>query len=108
MSKTKRPFVVIAEFKVKLEHLDAFLALAADDATSSVAHEPGCSTFDVCVSPDDPGTVVFFEVYEDRAVFDAHLETPHLARFRAGFPALIEAERPVRFLERACRGAGGA
>lgn len=108
MSETKRPFVVIAEFKVKPAHLDAFLALAADDATCSVAHEPGCSTFDVCVSPDDPGTVVFYEVYENRAAFDAHLETPHLARFRAGFPALIEAERQVRFLDRAYRGAGGA
>jgi quinol monooxygenase YgiN len=36
-------------------------------------------------------------VYDARAAFDAHLQTPHLDRFRAGFPALIVAERPVRF-----------
>lgn len=48
---------------------------------------------------------MFYEVYDDRAAFDAHLQTAHLARFRAGFPALIVAERPVRFLERTCCGA---
>nr|WP_157080584.1 putative quinol monooxygenase [Methylobacterium variabile] len=103
-----RPFVVVAEFRVKPGALDAFLDLAHDDARSSVAHEPGCRAFDVAVSESDPQTVVFYEVYDDRAAFDAHLETPHLARFRDGFPALIEEERPVRFLGRTCCGAEAA
>ncbi|MGX7705193.1 putative quinol monooxygenase [Methylobacterium sp. Gmos1] len=105
MPSPPRPFVVIAEFRVKPGCLDAFLDLAHDDARSSVAGEPGCSAFDVAVSESDPRTVVFYEVYDDRAAFDAHLETPHLARFRAGFPALIEEERPVRFLARTASGA---
>ncbi len=100
-----QPFVVIAEFQVKPECLDAFLALAHDDATASVSTEPGCRAFDVTVSQTEPGAVVFYEVYDDRAAFDAHLETPHLARFRAGFPELIESQRPVRFLARICCGA---
>ena len=90
-------FVVIAEFVVRPGCLDAFLALAEDDAAHSLADEPGCRRFDVVVPEAEPGHVVFYEVYDDRAAFDAHLGTPHLARFRAGFPALIEAERPVRF-----------
>ncbi|SFU50343.1 Quinol monooxygenase YgiN [Methylobacterium sp. 174MFSha1.1] len=100
-----RPFVVIAEFRVRPGCLDAFLDLAHDDARASVAHEPGCRAFDVAVSESDPLAVVFYEVYDDRAAFDAHLETPHLARFRAGFPALIAEERPVRFLARTVGGA---
>ncbi len=104
MSATS-PFVVIAEFQVKPGCLADFLALARDDATASVASEPGCRAFDVCVSETEADTVVFYEVYDDRAAFDAHLETPHLARFRAGFPALIASERPVRFLSRVCCGA---
>ncbi|ACL61644.1 putative quinol monooxygenase [Methylobacterium nodulans] len=100
-----RPFVVLAEFKVRPGELGAFLDLAHEDARASVAHEPGCRTFDVAVSESDPQTVVFYEVYDDRAAFDAHLETPHLARFRAGFPALVVEERPVRFLSQSCCGA---
>ena len=45
-------------------------------------------------------TVVFYEVYDSRAAFDRHLETPHLARFRDAFPSLIVTERPVRFAQR--------
>jgi quinol monooxygenase YgiN len=104
MTAPSRWFVVIAEFTVKPGAMPAFLALAHDDARLSVAHEPGCLAFDVAVAQDDPGAVVFYEVYDDRAAFDAHLQTPHLARFRAGFPALIVAERAVRFLERTCSG----
>ncbi|MDP4026302.1 putative quinol monooxygenase [Methylobacterium sp. NEAU 140] len=100
-----RPFVVIAEFQVRPGALDAFLVLAHDDARASVADEPGCRAFDVAVEESDPLAVVFYEVYDDRAAFDAHLATPHLARFREGFPALVTEARPVRFLTRSCCGA---
>ena len=90
-------FVVIAEFQVAPGHMEAFLAAALDDARHSIADEPGCRQFDV-VRPEGSGdAVVFYEVYDDRAAFDRHLGTPHLARFREAFPALIIAERPVRF-----------
>ena len=95
---TSFAFVVIAEFRIRPGCMDAFLAAAQDDARHSVSDEPGCRQFDV-IQPDTD-TVVFYEVYDSRAAFDAHLETPHLERFRATFPALIEAERPVRFASR--------
>ena len=44
--------------------------------------------------------MVFYEVYDSRAAFEAHLETPHLARFRDAFPPLIVEEKAVRFAER--------
>ena len=90
-------FVVIAEFEIREGALDAFLAAARDDARHSVHDEPGCRQFDVVV-PDGPtSTVLFYEVYDDRAAFDRHLQTPHLQRFRDAILALIVAERPVRF-----------
>ena len=82
---TSPRFVVIAEFEVKPGRMKDFLALALDDARCSVEHEPGCRTFDVSVDEGDPNAVVFYEVYDDRAAFDAHLATPHLARGRDRF-----------------------
>lgn len=93
-------FVVLAEFVVRPDALDAFLALARDDASHSVADEPGCRQFDVVQMEGTPHHVLFYEVYDSRAAFDAHLRTPHLARFRAGFPALVLEQRPVRFASR--------
>jgi quinol monooxygenase YgiN len=94
-------FVVIAEFEVKEEKLDAFLALAAYDSERSRADEPGCLQFDVTVLEGTPKCVLFYEVYESRAAFDHHLTTPHLERFRNEFPALVAREKPVRFATRA-------
>ncbi|MBU4529516.1 MAG: antibiotic biosynthesis monooxygenase [Hoeflea sp.] len=91
-------FAVIAQFEVKPGMREDFLAIARDDANHSVADEPGCLQFDICTSEDDPDLVTFYEVYKSREAFDSHLETPHLDRFRRAFPALIEVERPVRFL----------
>ena len=42
-------FVIIAEFEVKPDGLERFLALATADASQSVAKEPGCHQFDVTV-----------------------------------------------------------
>jgi len=93
-------FVVIAEFRVRPERLAEFLEAARDDAAHSVADEPGCRQFDVVQPEGEDGAVVFYEVYDSRAAFDVHLQTPHLKRFQAAFPSLILEERPVRFLLR--------
>lgn len=93
-------FVVIAEFEVKPDEIEAFLAAALDDARHSVSDEPGCRQFDVIRPQGQDLAVVFYEVYDSPAAFDRHLETPHLARFRKAFPPLIMAERPVRFARR--------
>ena len=93
-------FVVIAKFSVKSGCMDAFLAAAEKDASTSLSSEPGCRQFDVLRSETTQDAVVFYEVYDSRAAFDIHLATDHVAEFRAAFPALIDFERPVRFLQR--------
>jgi quinol monooxygenase YgiN len=91
-------FVVVAEFEVKPGELERFVELAKADASQSVAKESGCQQFDVTV---DRATsrVLLYEVYDDQAAFDAHLETPHLAAFRAGIESLV-VSRNVRRLTR--------
>ena len=93
------PLVIIAEFEIKPDKLERFLALARTDASESVAKEPGCRQFEVTLDREQPNRVVLYEVYDDAAAFDAHLETPHLAAFRAGIEHLI-LSRHVRRLTR--------
>lgn len=69
-------FVVISKFKVKPGMVPAFLDAALDDARHSVADETGCRQFDVVCPEGSQDTVVFYEVYDSRAAFEAHLETP--------------------------------
>jgi quinol monooxygenase YgiN len=100
---TPAAFVVIPEFLVRPGCLDAFLALARDDAQHSLADEPGCRQFDIVQMEGAPERVLFYEVYDSRAAFHAHLRTPHLARFRDGLAALVLEEYPVRFAGRSHR-----
>ena len=99
MSRLGKPAasVVIPGFVVKPGRIDASLGLARDDAGRSAADEPGCRQFDAVRMEGAPLHVLFYEMYDSRAAFEAHLQTPHLARFREGFPALVLEEHPVRF-----------
>jgi quinol monooxygenase YgiN len=93
------PLVIIAEFEVRPEAMDAFLEQAVLDAAQSVAKEPGCKQFDVTIAEDQPNRVLLYEIYDDPAAFDAHLATPHLAAFRDAIEPMV-LSRQVRRLTR--------
>jgi len=81
MSANSGTFVVIAEFLIAKEHRAEFLLACGEDASSSVRDEPGCRVFDVLTSDDSDDLVVLHEIYDDKAAFEAHRETPHFAAF---------------------------
>ena len=88
--------VVIAEFDVKDEALDDFIALARGFARQCLSSEAGCRQFDVVHLESTPRGVLFYEAYDDAAAFEVHCGSTHLARFKAAFPPLIIGERPLR------------
>ena len=93
-------FVVIAEFLVKPGVMAAFLDAAREDAAQSMTKEQGCRQFDLIQLETLNNTVLFYEVYDSREAFNAHLKTLHLANFRKAFPPLVVAEKQVRFADR--------
>jgi autoinducer 2-degrading protein len=92
--------VVTVEFVVKPEHAATFLPAMIANARASREREPGCRQFDVCAAPGDSATVFLYEVYDDRAAFDAHLATPHFKAFDAAVGPWIE-RKTVRTYARA-------
>ena len=45
--------------------------------------EKGCINYDLHVSHEDPGLLVFHENWESKADLDTHLASPHIDAFRA-------------------------
>ncbi len=76
-------FIIVANFLVQPQHREAFMATCLEDAKDSVKNEPGCHRFEVFTEKDEPNRIVLIEVYTDEAAFDAHLKTPHFAKFAA-------------------------
>lgn len=90
--------VVTVVFEPKAEHAAAFRVAMLENAAASREDEPGCRQFDVCVEPAS-GTIFLYEIYDDRAAFDAHMRTEHFLRFDAIVRDWV-ARRDVRLYER--------
>jgi len=73
----------------------AFLDLMHKNARTSLWSEAGCHQFDVATDPDTPGEVFLYELYSDKAAFDAHLRTAHFIEFDTATAQMI-AHKNVR------------
>lgn len=83
------PFVIVVEFKIQPGKMAAFRKLMDENARASCRDEPGCRRFDVLEPIGQSDRIVLYEIYDDRAAFDAHLATPHYARFAADSAPLV-------------------
>ena len=92
-------YVVTVEFEIKPEKLEDFRAQMLANARASREREPGCRQFDVCADPAKPGLIFLYEVYDDRAAFDAHLAVEHFKTFDRTVAPWI-ASKAIRTYER--------
>lgn len=91
-------FAVTVTFTPKPNKMDAFLQLVVENAQTSLDKESGCQQFDVCVD-DARETVFLYEIYDDKAAFDAHLESAHFKSFDAAVADLIAEKTVAVFTE---------
>lgn len=92
-------YVVTVTFRLHPGQMDAFLPLMTANAATSRGQEPGCHQFDICWDGDE---IFLYEVYEDRAAFDAHLQSVHFKRFDAAVADLI-ADKKVKLFDEVIR-----
>ncbi|SMQ74265.1 Quinol monooxygenase YgiN [Devosia lucknowensis] len=94
-----RAVTLIAEFTARPGKADAVDALLAGLA-QKVRQEPGNIVFDCHRRLDDPARFVVYEVYQDRAAFEAHIGADYGAVFNAALRELItEPNSVLTFLQ---------
>ena len=82
-------YVIMVDFRLQPGKMAAFRRLIDENARASVQREPGCRRFDVLTPKDQPDRIMLYEIYDNRAAFEAHLKTPHFASFNAESAALV-------------------
>ena len=82
-------YVVTVEFTIDPQRFDQFLPLMLVNAKRSREEEPGCRQFDVCTDEGKPGVVFLYELYDDRAAFDAHLAAAHFKTFDGAVKTMV-------------------
>ncbi len=93
--------VLVVEFRIKSEHIDAFAAAIAHNAKASLETEPGCKQFDVCRSSDEPQLFYLYELYVDEAAVQAHLNSPHFLAMNAATATWVESKLVRRLIMQA-------
>lgn len=76
------PVTVIAELRFDPAHRETMLELAQRHVRNTLAAEPGCLRFELVAPKDDPGSLLFYELFESDAAFAAHRDAPHSLWFR--------------------------
>lgn len=61
---------------------DAFLARARQHRDNVIANEPACQRFDISTPDDDENVVRLYEVYDDQAAVDHHMQTEYMNAYR--------------------------
>ena len=96
-------FVIVVDFKIQPGEMTAFRRLIDDNAKASVREEPGCRRFDVLANRKEADHILLYEIYDDRAAFDAHLKTSHFAAFSAASAPLVT-DKTVQEYDLVCEG----
>jgi len=91
-------FAIVVRFDLLPGAEVAFDALVAEAVPAIDAGEPGTIGYVVHTVEGSPGSRVFYELYRDRAAWEAHERYEHTARFLAALQQhLVEPPR-VEFL----------
>lgn len=74
-------FGLVVRFELVPGHEEDFDALTARTLAEIRRHEPGTLVYTTHRVADSPTSRVFYELYADRAAFDAHEATDHTRAF---------------------------
>ena len=88
-------YVVLVDFRLKAGARPAFRKLVDENARQSAREEPGCRRFDVIEPAQGADTILLYEIYGDRAAFEAHVRSEHFARFDAASAGLVVSKSVV-------------
>ena len=87
---------IIARRIIKPDCIEAFEALAAELVRES-RKEPGCLSYTLNRSTQDPRIHMFIEAWADRAAIEAHNASAHFTRLVPPFAPLSEERLPTEF-----------
>ena len=97
MAQDAAPFALVVWFTVRAGAEADFDDLVARTTADIQAHEPGTLVYACHHVDGSPRDRIFYELYQDRAAFDAHEAQEHTRRFLAEREPLLDSTQ-VDFL----------
>ena len=88
-----RPVVRLAELEIDAAQLDSYKAFLREEIETSIRVEPGVLTLYAVSIQGQPVQIRIFEMYADRAAYEAHLKTPHFLKYKTGTQDMVKSLR---------------
>lgn len=76
------PLIILAVITANPGHEDALRA-SLNTLVEPTRAEEGCVQYDLHEDNDTPGVFMFYEIWETRDLWQAHMNTPHIAAHKA-------------------------
>jgi autoinducer 2-degrading protein len=89
-------YVVSVDFGTAPENFERFKQIMNENAKASVSDEPGCRQFDVYEVATAPNHLFLYELYDDEAAFQQHLNAAHYKKFTETSAPLITSRAGAR------------
>lgn len=90
MTQQPAPFALVVRFTLRAGAEAEFDGLVGRTAADIRAHEPGTLVYACHQVDGTPRQRIFYELYRDRAAFEAHEAQPHVRHFLRTREALLE------------------
>lgn len=96
---TNQSLTIIARFKAK-PGMEAQVKKDLIDMIAPSRAESGCITYDLHQDTQDPSVFVLYEIWQNQASLDFHLETPYFKRIKESFATTLAEPFEAMFLEK--------
>src|SRR3954471_20365195 len=88
--------VQLAKLEVDPAQLDAYKAALKQGVETALRVEPGVLRLDAMADKENPAHITLVEIYADEEAYQAHLQTPHFLKYKAGTKEMVKSLELVR------------
>jgi quinol monooxygenase YgiN len=89
-AQSKDLVVRVAKLKIDSAQLETYKAMLKEGAETAVRVEPGVLTLYAVYEKEHPTHVTVFEIYANKAAYEAHLQTPHFKKYKNGTKDMVK------------------
>ena len=81
--------VQIATLEIDPSRIEEYRAAVAEQIKSAIENEPGVLTLYAVADRSNPARITVFEIYQNRAAYEAHLKAAHFLAYKARVESMV-------------------
>lgn len=94
--QAEEQYVQMAEIEVDPAQLEAYRGAVQEQIDAAIRKEPGVLVLYAVSEKDTPTNVKVFEIYRNRAAYEAHLASDHFKKYKATVEKMVKSLKLIQ------------